>query len=343
MSSRQWRPASGGAVLILDLETVAQGERVEAFHHALTDESVPNDIVHESPARSVRARMELWQMGGIPMFSTRNSGFTLRRTAAHVRRHRARPVISVSLQTRGLGRAEVAGEQMLFGADDMAVFHELTPRIYGWSGDGASQAMVFDVERLGLPVEAVVQASLRLRASPMYDLVLHHLRGMWRSPGRLAADPGAAACAQATTELVRALLVSAAHDERSPLVGSAMDETLLTRVTAYARRHLTDPGLTPERIAAEHSVSLRQLYLVLGRAGISLEQWLIAERLEEARRMLASPRYARLTAAAVAGRCGFSSRSHFTRRFQAAYGLTPREWRLLQQVPAAPSAVARPS
>ncbi|WSV42983.1 AraC family transcriptional regulator [Streptomyces sp. NBC_01077] len=29
----------------------------------------------------------------------------------------------------------------------------------------------------------------------------------------------------------------------------------------------------------------------------------------------------------MAARCGFTSPSHFTRRFRAAYGVTPREWR----------------
>ncbi len=65
---------------------------------------------------------------------------------------------------------------------------------------------------------------------------------------------------------------------------------------------------------------MRRLYLLLSDAGLSLEQWLITERLAKARRILASARYDRLTVAAVAARCGFSSPSHFSRRFRAAYG-----------------------
>ena len=36
----------------------------------------------------------------------------------------------------------------------------------------------------------------------------------------------------------------------------------------------------------------------------------------------------------VAERCGFSSQSHFTRRFKEATGLTPRRWRAAQHCPA---------
>ncbi|MFH8610088.1 helix-turn-helix domain-containing protein [Streptomyces sp. NPDC018029] len=314
---------------------MAPRERADAFHHALTDSSVPNEVVHEEPETGIHARMELWRVGGLDLFATRNSGFEVRRNERHVRHHRSNPVISVSLQLSGAHRAEVAGRQRVLGPDDICVFHELSPRVYGWSGDGASQAMMFDVNRLDVPVDTVEQASHRLRASPMYDLVLNHLRGVWRDPGRLEADPGAGALATATTELVRALLLSAAHAEDSPTVRSTMDDTLVTRVLAYARRHLADRDLTPERIAQEHAVSVRRLYLLLNDAGISLEQWLITERLAKAREMLAAPRYDRLTVAAVAARCGFSSPSHFSRRFQAAYGASPSEWRRHRDSPGA--------
>ncbi|MFF0739066.1 AraC family transcriptional regulator [Streptomyces sp. NPDC004111] len=314
-------------MLLLDLDTVSPRERVEAFRYALTDSMVPNDVFHEEPADGIRARMQAWRVGDLDLFATRNTGFGVRRTDQHVRHHRSSPVVSVSLQTLGVHRAEVAGTRRLLGPDDICVFHELSPREYGWSGDGASQAMMFDMDRLDVPTETVVQASLRLRASPMYGLVLDHLRSVWRDPSRFDGDPGAAALATATTGLVRALLLSAAHAEPTEAVRSALDETLVTRVKAYVRRHLADSGLTPEQIAAAHAISVRRLYQVLGAEGISLEQWLIGERLAKAQRMLVQARYDRLTVAAVGARCGFRSPSHFSRRFQAAFGAAPSEWR----------------
>lgn len=317
----------GGLMLLVDLKRVPPRERVEAFRSALTDSSVPNDVVHEEPAAGVHARMEAWRVGDLDLFSTRNSGFEVRRTERHVRHHRNRPVVSVSLQTQGMHRVEVAGTRRMVGADDICVFHELSPRVYGWSGSGGSQSIMLDMNRLGLPVELVESASSRLRSSPMYALVLGHLREVWRDPGRLAGDPGAQAMASATTQLVRALLLSAAYTEDAEPVRSVLDDTLLTRIRAYVRQHLADRELTPERIAAEHAVSVRRLYQVLSDAGISLEQWLITERLAKARQMLVAPRYERLTVAAIALRCGFSSASHFSRRFRAEYTVAPSEWR----------------
>jgi AraC-like DNA-binding protein len=109
-----------------------------------------------------------------------------------------------------------------------------------------------------------------------------------------------------------------------------MDDTLLTRMLTYTRRHLTDGNLDAELIAREHAISVRHLYGVFQRAGLSLEQWIISERLEGARNMLASPHLRHLTIAAVARRWGFANPGHFSRRFRAAYGLTPSEWRSSQ-------------
>ncbi|MDX6761522.1 AraC family transcriptional regulator [Streptomyces sp. F8] len=311
----------------MDLDTLPPEDRVDAFHHAMNDASVPNDIVHESPESGIRARFETWRVGGLDLFDVRSTGFEVRRTAKHVRWHRDRPVVSVSLQTSGTHRAENAGERYVLGPDDIGVFHELTPRRYGWAGDGASWAVTIDMEHLGVPVDTVVQASVRLRASPLHDLVLAHLRSLRRDPGLLEADPGAAALGNATTDLVRALLTSAAHPADDRRVRAAMDDSLAHRILAYTRRHLTEPDLTPDRIARAHCISKRQLYTTLGQAGIRLEQWVISERLEAACRLLASPQNAGLPVSAVAARSGFTSPSHFTRRFRDAYGTTPREWR----------------
>jgi AraC-like DNA-binding protein len=95
---------------------------------------------------------------------------------------------------------------------------------------------------------------------------------------------------------------------------------------AYARAHLTDADLGPQRMAAAHNVSLRRLYSEFAGAGMHLEQWLITERLELARAQLVSPAGRHRSIAGVARGCGFADPSHFARRFRQAYGLTPREW-----------------
>ncbi|MEV7082993.1 helix-turn-helix domain-containing protein [Streptomyces sp. NPDC093516] len=79
---------------------------------------------------------------------------------------------------------------------------------------------------------------------------------------------------------------------------------------------------------------MRALYRLCARAGLSLEQWIIEQRLEGARSTLLSPAGRTRTVASVARAWGFTDPSHFTRRFRAAYGVTPRRLRAALPGPA---------
>ena len=102
---------------------------------------------------------------------------------------------------------------------------------------------------------------------------------------------------------------------------------MLTRVRSYVRQHLTEPGLDAEQVAAAHAISVRQLYRLCAAEQFSLEQWVIAQRLEGARGELADPASDHRPIAVVARRWGFTDPSYFSRRFRRAFGVTPRDWR----------------
>jgi AraC-like DNA-binding protein len=132
----------------------------------------------------------------------------------------------------------------------------------------------------------------------------------------------------AATELVRALIISATEDQERQYV--CITDSLGLRIKLYLEAHLRDRNLTPSRIAHDHHVSLRQLYNVWSRTNEQpLGQWIIAQRLDAARRDLARPDSRIRTIAAVARDCGFVDTAHFARTFRQAYGMSPREWRAI--------------
>jgi AraC-like DNA-binding protein len=310
-------------MLLLDTATLPPEHRVDAFRAAFGQASVPCRIEHLGPPAEVRTRMHLWRYGRANLFTTDSSGFRLLRTPRHVRQEDP-PVVALAVQSRGLGRFTQFGADHAVGSGQLMLNDLRAPYAFSWSGTGGSRAFQVPSDQLGLPPDVVRAAAPRLQASPLHDLVRDHLVRMVRDAERLGEDPAAATLGTATTELVRALLVSAAPSGR--LVATVRAETLATRVLAYAGQHLTDPELTPERIAAAHNVSVRQLYKACAAAGVGLEQWVIEQRLEAARAELASPAGRRRSIAAVARACGFADPSHFSRRFRTAYGTTPREW-----------------
>ena len=194
--------------------------------------------------------------------------------------------------------------------------------------DTAGWSAKIPLAELALPAGTIGRARRGIAASPVHAVFAQHLRTLGGQAGHLDAGMSNALLGTATVALARALITSAADEER--LAREAMADTLLLRVQSYVRAHLTDPLLSPDAIAAAHHVSVRHLYATFASADLRLEQWIIALRLEAARRELAGPGSRQRTIAAVARHWCFPNASHFTHRFREAYGMTPRDWRVLQ-------------
>ncbi|WP_406193783.1 helix-turn-helix domain-containing protein [Kitasatospora sp. NBC_01560] len=148
--------------------------------------------------------------------------------------------------------------------------------------------------------------------------------------GRLAR-PVVSLDPQVATRLVTTamdLLTVLAHEHRRREARPVPEEVRVTiaRTKEYILRRLGDPGLTPEGIAAAHHFSVRYLHKLYQYEGVTVGRWIQRRRLEMCRRELGRPSARPATVAAVAGRWGFVSTSHFSRVFRAAYGVTPREW-----------------
>ena len=106
-----------------------------------------------------------------------------------------------------------------------------------------------------------------LASSPVYALVQGHMAGLCRRADELASSASAGTIGDATLELVRAMISSAGRDDAHS--DSVMNETLYTRIVAFIQQNLTDPGLSPERIARQHHISVRQLYKLWGHNELS--------------------------------------------------------------------------
>ncbi|MER5219986.1 helix-turn-helix domain-containing protein [Streptomyces flaveus] len=107
----------------------------------------------------------------------------------------------------------------------------------------------------------------------------------------------------------------------------AAPSPLVSRILRHIDLHLADADLSPEAIAVAHHISVRYLHKLFQDEGTTVGRWIQRRRLEECRRDLLFGIRGRRTIAAVAGRWGFMSATHFSRVFRAAYGMSPSEWR----------------
>ncbi len=313
--------------LLLDSEMVPPQRRVDAINAVVAATEVPMTFFDNSGG-DPRLRLEYWATGAGSHVSLAVGGASrFRRSARQLAlAGPARVGIALQLGTRGFltapGADMVTEPGHLYLADQTRTFD------HRWDGVGGTKAFVVDHDELGLPIATVRAAASRLRHSPVYNLFRTHLSGLCQHDAHPPPGPAQAMVGAATTELLRALITTAAdHDVRH-------HGSLYLRITTYIGQHLTGAPLSPQHIAAAHSISVRQLYKVWSdNNDTPLSQWVMTARLDGARRELAQPTPRPATIAAVARRWGFPDSTHFSKRFRRAYGLSPREWRRIRTTP----------
>lgn len=95
---------------------------------------------------------------------------------------------------------------------------------------------------------------------------------------------------------------------------------------AYIRQHLSDPGLTADRIADALFISRRRLYQLFD-DGDGVSGRIRQLRIDRAKELLGDPAHAVKGIGEISRQCGFANAAHFSRTFRKAVGETPRDFR----------------
>ena len=124
-------------------------------------------------------------------------------------------------------------------------------------------------------------------------------------------------------------LLQSALAVRAPVAKNQVEPLALRSLAeTYIGRHLHDPDLDPNRIAAALSISRTRLYEAFaGTEGVAAT--ILAARLDAAQRMLALPGGAAI--GVVLLDCGFRDAPTFNRAFRRRFGMTPTELRTMSQ------------
>lgn len=101
----------------------------------------------------------------------------------------------------------------------------------------------------------------------------------------------------------------------------------LRSVKAWIEEHLTDPGLSLEKIAKQNGISLRHLHYLFRLAEVSVSEWIQDRRLQRGYDVLTRPELRSLSVTALAYQLGFSSSSHFSTVFRRKFGHSPSDLR----------------
>ena len=157
------------------------------------------------------------------------------------------------------------------------------------------------------------------RPGVMSELCHRYLRTL-AGAGQVPIGPGAELIGRQVAELVQAAIVR-------PSCSAVADEKVRDRraanVLAVVHAHCADPELTPDGVAARLGISVRYVHRLLHDIGCRFGEELIRARLELAHAMLTEHHGRKVID--VAFDCGFKDVTHFSRRFKALFGVTPRE------------------
>jgi AraC-like DNA-binding protein len=308
--------------VLLDTAQLPLSERRDAVTSTVVAGGVLSRVTLED-GEPVSARICVWEFGTAAIFQLESSGISVVRTAQAVRQG---PCEFVAIAQHGVGSGQLTTESTsrTVRSGQTELCDVTQPFEYSWRGSGGTRTLQVSVDELAVPIDVVRRAGEHLASSPLYGLVSRHIYDMANDAEALSATAVAGSLGTASTELIRALILSAGG--ASPAAREVLEQTLITQVRAYVRQHLRDPDLGPDAIAAALAISTRHLYRVCGNAQLHLEQWIISSRLEGARMEFSQTAAHSTTITTTARRWGFKDPTHFARRFRAAYGMLPSQW-----------------
>lgn len=198
-------------------------------------------------------------------------------------------------------------------------------RTYRLAHDGPVSMLALVVPLALLDVNDDVLASLtarRLPPSASLQLLAQQMR-------LLAGWPHALPVAEAArlSDLVAGTLQAVVQTvDNVPGMAATREHGLITRrVRKLIARQYPDPALGPIEAAHQLGISVRTLQAHLAQEGTNFSTELMVYRLERAHALLHGGNLSTTTVMGVAERCGFSSPSHFSRRFSMHYGGPPSD------------------
>lgn len=268
-------------------------------------------------------RMEHTPLGaGLTVALATSSGHTSSRTE-RLARDAESDDLHLSLQRASHGTVSSGTRTVAVRPGSVSVYPVDAPYYVDYSAPGQQQLLVqISRSSLQLPrgmlAEAVDRVALRrVQEAPAARALFSYAADL-----PMADDP--VEVAEAVRDLAGVMIHSAFT---SAPVTPHTTRGLCHTLRQHLRDHVADRDLTVDEVARRHGVSRRRLYQVFEAEGTSPAAYLRSVRLGAAAELLAQPRRASITD--IAYTCGFNDPLTFSRAFRRAYGVTPREWRVV--------------
>jgi AraC-like DNA-binding protein len=323
-ASSDTRTASDGdcAVIRFSTEDFAPNERIEALHE-IFGRNLQKVHVEPRAGEPFHAAVTLRRTPGLSLYTASRSAANYRRSRDLIEHDDVVMIAGFSSsyeahhlgRTLSMGRGEAVvltgAEPASFGGPDQNSVHLLrvpvrllSPLVadlegaYGRTIPAATPALRLLVAYFGILAEAEIFAVPELRRQAVTHI--HDLIALAIGATRDAA------------EIARCRGVSAAR---------------LRAIKHDIADRIGDPRLSTAAIAARHGIKPRYVQRLFESEGTTFTEYVVAQRLAFARRLLCDPLRAGVKISTIAADAGFGDLSYFNRTFRRRYGLAPSELR----------------
>jgi len=120
-----------------------------------------------------------------------------------------------------------------------------------------------------------------------------------------------------------ALAIGATRDAAAIAESRGARAARLHAIKAEIAANLGTADLSITAIARRHHLHIRYVQRLFEADGTTYSEYVLAQRLSEAYRLLVNPRHGGRAIADIASQCGFGDPAYFSRRFRRAYGAPP--------------------
>lgn len=306
---------------------VDQAARSRHWHETIGRTYFPLDLTFRRP-EAFDGELTSWQLGTVSLSRLTSDGLLYRRLPRHLPAQGPEEFL-VTVPAKSEVRFSQCGKEVR--ANPGAFILERSDEPYEFSHAEAADLWVMKVtsDMLGGRVRAPdrfcsLEFDATNGANGLFVDMLHLV------PGRYDAMTEETR-ATVGRQLVDLLALALQSDERVLTSGtSSVRAAHLARIETFVRRHIDDPDLGPEAVAAGCGISVRYLHELLRDTNTTLGQWIRDRRLQAAQEDLANPADAR-SIGEIAYARGFADQAQFSRAFRARFGLTPKEQRALHR------------
>jgi AraC-like DNA-binding protein len=233
----------------------------------------------------------------------------------------------VLLQVSGCSTLEQAARKVTLSAGNWTLYRDALP--YSLVNLERGEQRMLILPQSELLSKTLDLDQLAVRCFGTHDHSSKQLSGVLDSAFETTSIFGA----EAASELAEVMI----HLARLALLENSgtgtqllRSDVMFRRVKSYINRHLRDPELSVDGIAAALNCSKRYVHKVFSENEETVSRYIINQRLEKCVAELVGTTMRSGSIAHIACSWGFNSLSHFGKVFGKRYGMSPSEWRRTQ-------------